>query len=84
MPRWVFPPRLCFLALADLSAANRPVCSKHAERSQTLGSSLLARRLLWHSTKLKNILGDFGDRPGFRSSLHDHSGFHDLATDGPQ
>ncbi|PYJ68798.1 MAG: hypothetical protein DME76_11175 [Verrucomicrobia bacterium] len=52
--------------------------------SRSLGGSLLARGLLWYSTKLKNILGDFGNRPGFRSSLHEHIGFHDLATDWPQ
>jgi len=48
-----------------------------------LGGSLLARGL-WYSAKLKNILGDFGNRPGFWSSLHGHTGFHDLATDWPQ
>src|SRR2546421_12756350 len=52
--------------------------------SRSLRGALLARGLLWYSTKLENILGDFGNRPGFRSSLHDHSGFHDLAADGPQ
>ncbi len=52
--------------------------------SRSLGGALLARGLLWYSTKLKNILGDFGNRPGFRSSLHEHIGFHDLATDWPQ
>jgi len=30
--------------------------------------------------KLKNILGDFSNRPGFRSNLHGHVRFHDLAT----
>jgi hypothetical protein len=80
----VFPPRLCFLALADLLAANRPACAKHAGTIQPLRGPLLAGRLLWYSAKLKNILGDFGNRPGFRSSLHEHIGFHDLATDWPQ
>lgn len=49
-----------------------------------LGGSLLARGLLWNSAKLENILGDLGDRPRFRSSVHEHIGFHDLATDWPQ
>ena len=44
-----------------------------------LGGSLLARGL-WNRAKLKNILGDFSDRPGFRSMLHGHVRFHDLAT----
>jgi hypothetical protein len=53
-------------------------------KTQPLRGSLLARGLLWYSTKLKNILGDLSDRPGFRSSLHEHIGFNDLATDWPQ
>ena len=44
---------------------------------------MLARGL-WYSAKLKNILGDFGNRPGFWTSVHEHIGFHDLATDRPQ
>jgi hypothetical protein len=62
-----------------------PKCGKHSGRYLflVLGGSLLARGL-WYRAKLKNILGDFGNRPGVWSSLHDHIGFHDLATDWPQ
>ncbi len=52
--------------------------------SRSLGGSLLARGRLLYSTELKNILGDFGNRPGFRSGLQEHIGFHDLATDWAQ
>jgi hypothetical protein len=72
-------------AKLDCSAASRPARAKtRGAVFQPLGGSLLPRGLLWYSTKLKNILGDFGNRPGFRSSLHEHIGFHDLATDWPQ
>jgi hypothetical protein len=45
-----------------------------------LGGSLLPRGLLWYRAKLKDILGDFSNRPGFRSTLHGHIDFHDLTT----
>jgi hypothetical protein len=47
-----------------------PSAVKHSGRYLflVLGGSLLARGL-WHSAKLKNILGDLGDRPGFWSNL---------------
>src|SRR4029453_1463798 len=80
----VSPRGFCFLALAVLSAASHPAWATRGALFQSLGGSLLARGLLRYSTKLKNILGDFGNRPGFRSSLHEHIGFHDLATDWPQ
>src|SRR4029434_4968066 len=66
---------------------NRAARGKHSGRYLflLLGGSLLARGLLWYSAKLKNILGDFGNRPGFWSkTLHGHIGFHDLATHWPQ
>jgi hypothetical protein len=49
---------------------SRPKCGKHSGRYlfQPLGGSLLARGL-WYRAKLKNILGDFGNRPGVWSNL---------------
>src|SRR6266853_3476852 len=74
----------CFLALAVYLP---PVAPRALNTRGTLflplGGSLLARGL-WYSAKLENILGDLGNRPGFWSSLHEHIGFHDLATDWPQ
>ena len=62
-----------------------PRAQTRGELIQPLGGSLLAGGLLGHSAKLKNILGDFGNRPGFWSkALHGDIGFHDLATDWPQ
>jgi hypothetical protein len=52
-----------------------PRAQTRGELIQPLGGSLLTRGL-WHRTKLKNILRDFGNRPGFWSSLQDHIGFH--------
>jgi hypothetical protein len=60
-----------------------PRAQTRGELIQPLGGSLLTRGL-WYRAKLKNILGDFRDRPGVWSSLQDHIGFHDLATDWPQ
>jgi hypothetical protein len=49
---------------------NRPGCGKHSGRYLflVLGGSLLARGLRYRA-KLKNILGDFGNRPGVWSNL---------------
>jgi len=41
-------------------------------------------RGLWYRAELQYILGDLSDRPGFRSSLQEHIGFHDLATNWSQ
>jgi hypothetical protein len=48
-----------------------PGAVKHSGRYLflVLGGSLLARGLRYRA-KLKNILGDFGNRPGFWSCLH--------------
>lgn len=82
-----FTPLVCVSdgswAKLDWVTASRPACAKHAGLFQPLGGSLLARGLRYRA-KLKNVLGDFGNRPGFRTRRHEHIGLHDLATDWPQ
>ena len=80
-PRVDMAPRVVGSLFALKQVA--PRAQTRGELIQPLGGSLLTRGL-WYRAKLKNILGDFRDRPGFRSSLQDHIGFHDLATDWPQ
>jgi hypothetical protein len=69
------PPKYAILALHGFvrtfeRETNRPGCGKHSGRYLflVLGGSLLARGLRYRA-KLKNILGDLGDRPGFWSNL---------------
>ena len=81
IPALTWPARMVRSVFALKQVA--PRAQTRGELIQPLGGSLLTRGL-WYRAKLKNILGDFRDRPGFWSSLQDHIGFHDLATDWPQ
>jgi hypothetical protein len=63
---------------------SRPKCGKHS--GPCLFLVLRRAHCLpgGYAAEFQYILGDFGNHPGFWSSLQEHIGFHDLATDWPQ
>ena len=83
IPALTWPARIVRSLFALKQVAPGAVNTRGAVCFWFLGRSLLARGLRYRA-KLKNILGDFGNRPGFWSSLHEPIGFHDLATDWAQ